>query len=123
METALDNLALAATADRNIVTKLIATNRKLVEANTTLATQVKALVATNALLAATQGAATMNKMHNATTKSEKLPINPSGYCWSHGYKVRQGHTSKTCGGKLQGYQEEAARTNTLGGKMWNKPIN
>ena len=123
MATALENLALAATADQNIVTDLIATNRRLFEANTTLATQVKSLVATNALLTATQGAATMNKMHNATTKSEKLPINPSGYCWSHGYKVRQGHTSKTCGGKLQGHQEEATRTNTLGGKMWNKPSN
>ena len=38
MATALDNMALAATADRNIVTDLIATNIKLVDANTTLAT-------------------------------------------------------------------------------------
>ena len=68
MATALDNLALAATADQNIVTGLIATNRKLVEASTTLATQVKVLVATNALLAATQGAVATNKSHNATTK-------------------------------------------------------
>ena len=120
MATEMENMAVAATADRNIVTELIATNRKLVEANTTLATQVKALVATNALLAATQGAAATNKPHNATTKREQLPLDPSGYCWSHGYKVRQGHTSKTCGGKLQGHQEEATRTNTLGGKMWNK---
>ena len=121
MATALDNLALAATENRNIVTELIATNRKVVEANTTLATQVKALVATNALLAATQGAAATNKPHNATTKREQLPIDPNGYCWSHGYKVRQDHTSKICGGKLQGHQEEATRTNTLGGKMWNEP--
>ena len=121
MATALDNLELVVTADRNIVTDLIATNRKLVEANTTLATQVKALVATNAILAATQGAAATYKPHNATTKRKQLPLDPSGYCWSHGYKVRQGHTSKTCGGKLQGHQEEATRTNTLGGKMWNKP--
>ena len=84
MAAALDNLELAATADQNIVTDLIATNRKLVEANTTLATQVKALVATNALLAATQGAVATNKPHTATTKRKQLPINPSGYFWSHG---------------------------------------
>ena len=119
--TALDNLALAATADRNIVTEIIATNRKLVDANTTLATQVKALVASNALLVATQGAASTTKPHNANTNREQAPLDPSGYCWSHRYKVRQGHTSKTCGGKLQGHQDEATRTNTLGGKMWNKP--
>ena len=63
----------------------------------------------------------MNKPHTKTTKREQLPIDPSGYFWSHGYKVRQGHTSNKCGGKLQGNQEEATRTNTLGGKMWNKP--
>ena len=84
METALVNLALSATADRNILTDLIATNIKLVEANTTLETQVKALVATNALLAATQGAAATTKPHNATNKRKQLPLEPSQYCWSHG---------------------------------------
>ena len=123
MATEMENMAVAATADRNIVTELIATNRKPVEFNTTLATQLKVLVATNALLATTQGAAATNKPHNTTTKHEQLPIDPIGYCWSQGYKVHQGHTSKTCGGKLQVHQEEATRTNTMGGKMWNKPNN
>ena len=121
MATALENLALVTKADRNIATDLIATNRKLVDANTTLATQVEALVATNALLAAIQGAESTTKLHNATTKREQVPLDPSGYCWSHGYKLRQGHTSNTCGGKLRGHQNEATRMNTLGGKMWNKP--
>ena len=101
--------------------ELIAKNRKLVEANTALAIQVKALVAKNALLAATQGAAATNKPHNATTKREQLPIDLSGYCLSHGYIVIQGCTSKTCGGKLQGHQEEVKLTNMLGRKMWYKP--
>ena len=117
METALDNLALATTADQNIVTDLIATDRKLVDANTTLATQVKSLVATNALLAATQGTASTTKLHNATIKRKHVPPDPIVYCWSYGYKVRQGHTSRTCDGKLQGHQDEMTRTNTLGGKM------
>ena len=82
---------------------------------------IKSTVVINALLAATQGAAATNNPHNATTKREQLPIDPRGYCWSHGYKVCQGHTSKTCGGNLQGHQDEATRTNKLGRKMWNKP--
>ena len=67
MATALDNLALAETADRNIVMDLIATN---------------------ALLAATQGTASTTKPHNATIKCEHVPLDPSGYCWSHGYISR-----------------------------------
>ena len=117
MATALDNLVLAATSDRNIVTDLIAKNRKLVDANTTLATQVKALVATNALLSATQGTSATTKPHKATTKCKHVPLNPSGYCWSHGYNLRQGHISKTCGGKLQVNQDETTHTSTLGEKM------
>ena len=65
MATALDNLVLAATADQNIVMDLIATNRKLMESNTTIATEVKALVATNAILAATQA---LQQRINLTTQ-------------------------------------------------------
>ena len=119
MATELDNLELAATADRNIVMELISTNRNLVEAIITLSTQVKPLAAKNALLTTTS----TTKPHNATTKCKQLHIEPNGYYWSHGYIVRQGHTRKTCGRKLQGHQEEVTCTNTLGVKMWNKPNN
>ena len=44
MTTALENLALAATADCNIFTYLIAINKKWVETNTVLVSQVKYLV-------------------------------------------------------------------------------
>ena len=79
------------------------------------------MVATNALHTVTQVTAATTKPPNVTTKRKQVPLDPSRYCWYHGYKVHQGHTSKTCGGKLQGHQDEATRTNTLGGKMWNKP--
>ena len=100
---ALDNLALGTTENRNIVANLIAINKKLVETNTVLVSQVKSLVATNARLANTQG----TKYHI--------------YCWSHGLKLRMGHRSITYGGELQGHRYDATQTNTLNGKMWNKP--
>ena len=66
MATSLDNLALTATADCNIVADLIAINKKLVETNTALVSQVKLLVATNELLANPQGTAPPNKPLSAT---------------------------------------------------------
>ena len=121
MATALDNLALEETADRNIVADLIAINKKLVETNTPLVAQVKSLVATNALPVNPQGTASPNKPPSATNTRESFPLDPTWYCWSHGYKVRKGHNSRTCGRKQQGRQDDATLTNTFNGIMWNKP--
>ena len=30
-------------------------------------------------------------------------LNPTGCCWTHGYKVKYGHDSKTCGTKKEGH--------------------
>ena len=43
---------------------------------------------------------------------------PKGYCWTHGYKVRVGHNSKTCTKRAKGHQEEATRDNIMGGRTW-----
>ena len=119
MATALDNLALSATGDRNTVANLISINKKLVETNIVLVAQVKFRVATNARLSNTQGTESQ-KIPRATIPRESVPIDPNGYVWSHGFKVRMVHISITCGGKLQGYRGDVRRTNTLNGKMWNK---
>ena len=117
---ALDNIALAATVDRNIVADLIAINNKFVDTNTALVAQIKYLVATNARLANTHGTESQ-KPPRATIKRESVPIDPNRYCWSHGFKVRIGHSSITCVGKLLGHHDDATRTITLNGEMWNKP--
>jgi hypothetical protein len=46
---------------------------------------------------------------------------PQGYCWTHGYKVRQGHNSATCRNKAQGHQDTATRDNNMGGSQVGKP--
>ena len=104
--TALENMALAATADRNIVADLIAINMKLVDTNNTLVAQVKSMVATNLRLANTQ-VTKSPKPPRATVKRDSVPIDPSRYCWTHGFKVRMGHIIITCGGKLQGHCDDA----------------
>ena len=120
MATSLENLALAATADHSIVADLIAIKKKLVETNNALVTQVKYLVVTNVRLANRQGTKSP-KPPRATITTESVPIDPNGYCWSRGFKVRMGHISIICGGKIQGHRNDTTQTFTINGKMWNKP--
>ena len=43
------------------------------------------------------------------------------YCWTHGYRVGNNHTSATCQNKAPGDQDQATCTNTIGGSQANKP--
>ncbi len=43
-----------------------------------------------------------------------------GYCWSHRYKVKVGHTSATCSSRREGHQPGATRANTMGGSVVNQ---
>jgi hypothetical protein len=42
-----------------------------------------------------------------------------GYCWTHGYKVKVGHTSNTCSLRRTGHQPGATRVNIMGGSTHN----
>ncbi len=43
-----------------------------------------------------------------------------GYCWSHGYKVKVGHTSTPCSSRCKGHQSGATCANTMGGSIFNQ---
>lgn len=43
------------------------------------------------------------------------PWDPIGYCWSHGYKVKRGHSSAKCPNRKPGHQDKATRANIMGG--------
>jgi hypothetical protein len=47
-------------------------------------------------------------------------INPNGYCWTHGYKVKWAHTSAMCTNKKEGHKDTATCANTMGGSQHNK---
>jgi len=47
-------------------------------------------------------------------------MDPKGYCWTHGYRVRVGHNSFTCTNKKEGHKDEATLPNNLGGSTQNK---
>ena len=127
LEKALDNLALAATNDTAIlqqltaanllltatIATLMATNKKLVEAERTRGTPTAGNPASGAPTA-----------KPAVGKSVNTP-HPGNYCWTHGHRVNSGHTSASCTRKAKGHCDEATTDNTLGGsekdKGWDKP--
>jgi hypothetical protein len=43
-------------------------------------------------------------------------IDNNTYCWTHGYHVSATHNNKTCTRRATGHQEEATRSNNMGGR-------
>jgi hypothetical protein len=42
------------------------------------------------------------------------------YCWNHGHRVNQTHTSATCTCRALGHKEDATTANTMGGSKADK---
>ena len=47
-------------------------------------------------------------------------LEKDGYCWRHGYKITKGHNSSNCENKKSSHMTAATRSNTMGGKLYNK---
>jgi hypothetical protein len=129
--TALDNLALAATADRDIVTQLTAANHQLTLAVKQLTDQLQRALATNTTLVNKLGnpittPATTPKIDNRPGRAPfdraawEASLDPNGYCWSHGYRVVHGHSSQNCKTKLQHHNDNATRADIQGGSTKGK---
>lgn len=105
----LDNLANAAVQKNDTVEKLVISNKTLTDTVATLTNDITRLTNAIASLKA-----------NKSTKAPQAN-DPNGYCWTHGYKVKFGHSSKTCTNRKDGHKEDATRGNTMGGSAWGKP--
>jgi hypothetical protein len=112
---ALDNLAMAATNDRDIVAMLTKSNQQLTDTNKMLTKQLKASMGANLILIKKIGD---HKTHTPNTpptnvcqpfdqKAWEANLDPNGYCWSHGYRVQKEHNSNNCKGKFGGHKNEA----------------
>ncbi len=123
---ALKNLALAALNDTTFLQQLTATNLVLTAPVTSLRVANKKLADT---LACTKGGAA--SATPATPAAVPAPPKaclairpfPGNYCWTHGHKVNQNHTSATCTCRALGHKDGATTANTMGGseadKGWN----
>jgi hypothetical protein len=123
---ALENLALAASNDTTILQQLTVANLALTALVTSLTVANKKLADA---LACNKGGAALAAP--ATPVAAPAPPKaclttrpfPGNYCWTHGHRVNQTHTSATCTCKAPGHKEDATTANTMGSskadKGWN----
>jgi hypothetical protein len=133
MAASLDNLANASIQKNTTIENLVATNaaltRSIQDIQRTLATMMTTPPPTQGAWTPAPGEPVHPPPGQPT--GEKPPGRPShwatvkppwdrtGYCWSHGFKVKMGHTSSTCTSRKTGHQTSATRTNTMGGCTFN----
>jgi hypothetical protein len=122
MLLSLDNLTNTAIQRNDTVDKLVLTNNQLAAANATLTDHVARLQAQNTTLLhllEKQAGGGPNGVKASSPTDNNNVWDPSGYCWTHGFKVKKGHTSKTCKTRSDGHQEGAIRHNIMGGSQAN----
>ena len=98
---ALASLGTAHESDRQAFCQLVTTNSDLAD-------QLK--------LALGEITTLKNAVNQIKTKTTNKPRKPNdNYCWTHGFRVADEHTSKTCKNPKPGHQQEATKTNQMGG--------
>jgi hypothetical protein len=105
---ALANLATANAADRSVVATLTEANARLVkqvEDNSNELRELKALIKKE--IFEKRGQCSFN-------------LSPNNYCWTHGYKVANTHTSLSRNYPKQGHKREAIIADNMGGSQANK---
>ena len=128
MVTALDNLANAAVQKNDTFEQLVTANKELATSLTARDTEIKKLL--SIITAISNNSGTGNNENTGgrerndpnKTRGSDIPWDPTGYCWSHGYKVKTGHTSATCTRRKDGHAAHttATRADPQGGCEWFK---
>lgn len=108
MVASLDNLANAAVQKNDTIDKLIDINKQQQATIHNLQVQNGELLTL------------LKRLGDSPTTRPNTNKDINGYCWTHGFKVKKGHTSKTCTQRAEGHQEKATRRNTMGGSDANK---
>ena len=127
---ALANLATSKAAERQEVAELSIRNA-------TLTHELRAATATIAMLqqrlascayattprtgAKGQQRRPANQQRQQNQSRDFTPLDPDGYCWSHGYHVSKGHNGASCYNILPGNQSAATRADPMGGSTKHKP--
>ena len=127
MANALDSLANAAVLKTETCETLVATNKKLTQELSRLASIIQTLTIQLRFNSGTNNTnieeggrgAGEGAIRGTGGPATNQPWDPHGYFWSHGFKVRIVHSSGTCNNRKTGHVETAARTKTMGGVKWN----
>ena len=118
---ALANLAMATQSDRTTVANMSKTiadlTLQLEQANMKLAEAQSSIVTLTSKPAKT-GTRTNRSTTSPTGPNDRLQ--QYGYCWSHGFKITKGSSSRNCENYKSGHMTAATRNDTMGGKLYNK---
>jgi hypothetical protein len=122
MATSLDNLGDASIQKNATIDNLVATSAALSKAiqdiQCTFATMMTNQTPTPGM-PTLPGQPTRERARPTHWTTVKPPWDRTGYCWSHGFKVKAGHTSSTCTSRKSGHQPGATQTNKMGGSILN----
>jgi hypothetical protein len=105
---ALTNLAISTATDHGVVATFTEANARLakkLEYNSTELRELKAL---------------LKKERTERRGQHTFYPSPNNYCWTHGYKVANTHTSLSCNFTKQGHKREATRADNMGGSQAKK---
>ena len=127
---ALANLATATEADIQAVAELSIINAALTHELQIETATIATLQQRLASCACAPTPRTGTKVQQRRPANQKLqhnpsrdftPLDPDGYCWSHGYHVSRGHNGALCYNTLPGNQSAATRADPMGGSKKHKP--
>jgi hypothetical protein len=105
---ALDNLTMATAAYRGVVASLTEANARLfkqLEDNSIQLRELKALI---------------RKERVEKRGQHSFNPSPNNYCWTHGYKVGNTHTSLSCKLPKPGHKRKATGADNMGGSQANR---
>ena len=125
MVVALKNLANTAVQKNDTVERLVISNSYLSASLAARYTKISRLltIITNLSTGGGSGGGGGGGTNNG--KSTCTPWDPTGYCWTHGYKIRVGHSSATCYKSKDGNDAQLTekRGDIQGGCEWNRTWN
>ncbi len=120
MAAALDNLANASIQKNDTIDKLVTNNQQQAKNIAHLTEAITKLK--DGSPPTEQQAGLERSPHWAATKPR---WDMTGYCWTHGIRVKVGHSSATCSYPKEHHFKDAARANRNGGSNlgqgWPKP--
>ncbi len=122
MAFSLDNLANTTIQKNTTIKNLVSTNATLTNAITDIQLSIAQMCAAGILTSPSPTApaplmeARVCPSHWSSTKPTWDKVR---YCWTHGYKVKVGHTSATCTSCKTGHQPGATSANIMSGNTHN----
>ena len=113
MAKSLDNLANAAIQKNETVEKFVTANMKLAKAHADANTAIAPLCLPDPPHPpnppATPARSSTDNCHPSHWSTVKPDWDPTGYCSTHGFKVKRGHSSATCTHQRDGHNTAATR--------------